>query len=223
VINALTDIAGVESPKEFLSNRSHVNAGVEHTYGYLFSNLKTPFGYKRARWVEPDIEKGLGLSPGTLGPNPKTGSLFGNVTALLTKFAYFGDGLDTPSLLLKSKQVSSELLALDPSTFQITRLEESVTTIVPFSIRTDLIDFKNQTGTSKNSVLLVYSIHWPKTKTTLVYTGFPVEKSFAEKALSPQNLGSDKPIKVRYNAWISESPPGFEHKGNRTSKVFSKK
>ena len=42
-------------------NDKVVHAGTEHTYGYLFSLLKTPFGYKRARWVAPDFNDGFGL------------------------------------------------------------------------------------------------------------------------------------------------------------------
>ena len=37
-----------------------VHAGFEHTYGYIFSTLKTPYGYKRARWVRNEIETGFG-------------------------------------------------------------------------------------------------------------------------------------------------------------------
>src|SRR5205823_4357190 len=40
------------------------HAGMEHTYGYLFSVLKTSFGYKRARWVSGESERGFGLKTG---------------------------------------------------------------------------------------------------------------------------------------------------------------
>ncbi|MEA3306516.1 MAG: hypothetical protein U9Q34_01880, partial [Elusimicrobiota bacterium] len=57
-----------------------VHAGMEHTYGYILSVIETKFGFKRARWVKPDIEKGLKLEKGILGPNPDEGTLFSNVT-----------------------------------------------------------------------------------------------------------------------------------------------
>jgi hypothetical protein len=57
-----------------------IHAGMEHTYGYLFSVLETKFGFKRARWVQNDIEVGLGLDKGILGPIPSKGTLFSNIT-----------------------------------------------------------------------------------------------------------------------------------------------
>jgi hypothetical protein len=74
---ALCGVAGLEPPKA-----SVTNAGLLHTYGYLLSNRRTPFGYKRERWTRPVLESGLNLRPGLLGPVPKSGTLLGNLTAL---------------------------------------------------------------------------------------------------------------------------------------------
>ena len=58
------------------------NAGLLHTYGYLLSNVKTPFGFKRARWTNGNLERGLGLPRGHLSPKPRTGSLLSNLTGV---------------------------------------------------------------------------------------------------------------------------------------------
>ena len=50
------------------------HAGVLHTYGYLFSNLRTPFGLKRRRWVHPGLERSMDLRRPTL----RLGSCVGN-------------------------------------------------------------------------------------------------------------------------------------------------
>ena len=38
-----------------------VHSGHMHTYGYLLTNLRTPFGFKRTRWTSSTIGLGLGL------------------------------------------------------------------------------------------------------------------------------------------------------------------
>ncbi|MDJ1370688.1 hypothetical protein [Gulosibacter molinativorax] len=37
------------------------NAGVIHVYGYWFSTVLTPYGYKRDRWLDGDLSGALGL------------------------------------------------------------------------------------------------------------------------------------------------------------------
>lgn len=37
------------------------NAGLLHVYGYWFSTVRTPFGYKRDRWVDGDLARAFGL------------------------------------------------------------------------------------------------------------------------------------------------------------------
>lgn len=56
------------------------NAGMLHTYGYLLSNVRTSFGFKRARWTQGAMERGLDLPKGHLSPIPKTGTLLSNLT-----------------------------------------------------------------------------------------------------------------------------------------------
>lgn len=39
------------------------NAGLLHVYGYWFSDVVTPFGYKRDRWVDGHLARALGRGP----------------------------------------------------------------------------------------------------------------------------------------------------------------
>ena len=39
------------------------NAGLLHVYGYLLSTTPTPYGLKRARWLEGELAVACGLSP----------------------------------------------------------------------------------------------------------------------------------------------------------------
>src|SRR6185437_3416867 len=119
------------------------HAGMEHTYGYLFSTLKTAFGYKRARWVHGDTERGFGLQVGALGPDtPKVsgGSLFSNATYFFGRIAF----RDNPELLaaLKrgSKAVAKQILQFDYTSLKTIRLEETIAS-KNVSLRTDLVPF----------------------------------------------------------------------------------
>ena len=51
------------------------HAGLLHTYGYLFSTLETPYGFKRERWLQSTIERGLQFETGTLRAIPAAGTL----------------------------------------------------------------------------------------------------------------------------------------------------
>lgn len=62
---------------------AHAPAGLMHTYGYLFSQLRTSFGLKGKRWLESRLDERLGLPAGTFSPAPPEGEFASNVTAAL--------------------------------------------------------------------------------------------------------------------------------------------
>ena len=68
----------------------HPHAGYQHTYGYLFSVIETPYGKKRDRWVKTDLEAGLGLPLDVFGPSPSEGTLMANATWLAGNIAFTG-------------------------------------------------------------------------------------------------------------------------------------
>jgi hypothetical protein len=206
-----------------------VHAGLEHTYGYLFSNLLTPYGYKRARWVQPDIETGLGLPTGSLSPTPTEGqgTFLGNITSLAIQFAFMKDekilNLRRPmqtnpkTKLLPDgfREIASGLRTLKPESFASDRLTETIVVSPERTVRlrTDFVAFKNTVEGSTNTHLLIYSIQENNAPPRLI-TLFPVATDFRARSLDPANLGSDKPIITRYNAFVA-GVTGTQWKGDR--------
>lgn len=197
ILNALAQALKVIPP-----NGKTVHAGMEHTYGYLFSVLKTPYGFKRARWVKDDIESGFALVRGTLGPSPDQGTLFSNVTYFIARIAFRDNAKAMTKIMFASEKVAQRIKAIDFKKLQIRRLEEIVDLENrKISIRTDFVDFpkKRETG---NSALLIYSYYDSSLKTPKLISAFPVDAAFVARAVDSNGLGPNKPISVRYNASI---------------------
>lgn len=191
--------------------RQCANAGLTHTYGYLLSNLKTPFGYKRARWVKGEIEAGLGLPIGSVGPTPQSGTLLSNVTHLASKLAF--------QTLAPTATENAALSAWLPNPELKSSLIETVKAPEhTLNIRTDFYPFakkpEESSSTTGNSHLLVYSYqiipmagtsHAPSQWTEKLITIFPVEESFVQRALAPSvcgDPGTNGEVFSRYNGWI---------------------
>jgi hypothetical protein len=201
IIEALSGFFGVPAPHENI-----VHAGLEHTYGYLFSVLKTPFGYKRDRWVSGKIEKGLGMAPGIFGPNPSEGTLFTNVTYFAGRVAFREDAKQR-AILLRTKDVPQALKQFDYDSLRTVRLMETVE-VPPESgkgkprqvtLRTDLVPFVQ--ATPENAYLLVYSVVDQELRGPKLITAFQVDAAFGTRLLETE-LGDDKPIQSRYNAYV---------------------
>jgi hypothetical protein len=196
-----------------LRNDRIVHAGLEHTYGYLFSILKTPFGYKRARWVRDDIEKGLGLPRGLLGPTPPQGSLFQNVSYLIGKIAFQNDPAQLAILNTSLSGAPQQLKDLDYRSLKVTRLEETADVATmdkrsgrkgkrSVTLRTDFVQFKEKVPFSTNTALLVYSVNDTTENGPKLISAFPVEQTFVDRAIDPTGLGDQKPIQARYNIYV---------------------
>ncbi len=192
------------------------HAGMEHTYGYLFSLLPTKFGFKRARWVRPDIEEGLGLQRGVAGPAPAEGTLLANITCLAGGIA-LKDVPAAAALLEKEKPYCAASLR-DYSTRPIksTRLSEEVALPAgrKVTLRTDFVPFAKASG--GNSQLLVYSVYDSAQHRAYLVTAFPVNDGFVKSVISPSGLGSDKPVQTRYNAYVEGLTDAGKFKGTRS-------
>ena len=196
-------------------------AGLEHTYGYLFSVLSTPFGYKRARWVQGEIEQGFQLPKQTLSPLTQDGSLFANVTYFAGSIAFLNDEYEFELLQKDSGSVSKEITDFDYSQLSFTRVEETVQIAErKIVLRTDLVPFQiKPTDKRANSTLLIYSIFDSLLGARLI-TAFPVQTSFGDGLVKPGTLGDSQEITTRYNAYIN-GLSGKKILGNR--KVVSLK
>jgi hypothetical protein len=189
-----------------------IHAGVQHTYGYLFSVLATPFGFKRARWVKPSVNDGFGLPAGTIAPVPVAGTLLANVTWLAGAIAFAGEpelaaAHGAPALVAPAVQ------ALDVAALHTRRLTETVSVAGrTVELRTDFVDFPHPTEAA--STWLIYSIR-DAGKSQLI-TAFPITASARDK-YEGAALGDAVPITTQYNAWV-EGLTGEKLPGRRTLK-----
>jgi hypothetical protein len=168
-----------------------VHAGVQHTYGYLFSVLPTPYGFKRARWVAPTIDDGLGLPRGTIAPAPAAGTLLGNVTYLAGAIAFTGE---PERSALPTTLVSPALRSFDLTALHVTRLTETVGDV---ALRTDFVDLPHPTDAA--AALLIYSVR-DRGGSRLI-TMFPISVASRAKYTSV-TTGDAVAITTQYNAWV---------------------
>jgi polar amino acid transport system substrate-binding protein len=189
-----------------------VHAGLSHTYGYMLSNLVTPYGLKRARWTRRDLEDGLGLPRGTLGPAPREGSLLGNVTAAFGGIAFCDDPERLADVRKAAGSVSSAAaLGLECKSLDVRRLRETVRLVNgsdtrTVELRTDVVRFKQlpaEAGNT-NSFLLVYSLVDSARPGPRLISGFPVSQDYVDALFDPAKLGEDRPVRVRYNGYVAE-------------------
>src|SRR5262249_2770464 len=92
ILRAIGELAGVRMRSPV------VHAGLQHTYGYLFSLIETPYGAKRDRWVTTDLETGFGLELSLLGEKPHDGTLLANLTWFLGRIVFRGRPASLPRL-----------------------------------------------------------------------------------------------------------------------------
>jgi hypothetical protein len=185
------------------------HAGAEHTYGYLFSLLKTPFGFKRSRWISGELDKGFGLKSDTLSALPIHGTLLSNLTFFAGRIA-FHDSPRTLKILQKLEPfISPALRSYSFSKLRINRLTETLSRVGSnreqlrsIRITTDFVDFP-VTANQGNSTLLIYSVLDSTLEHPVLITAFPVDSKFAARALDPAALGEQKPINTRYNAFVN--------------------
>ncbi len=193
-------------------NGRYVHAGLIHTYGYLLSNLMTPYGYKRERWTNPTIDDGLGWSTSTISPTPVSGTLLTNVTALAGKIAFRDDARRLNQLNAATTGAAPEIRALDINKLKIRRLTETVSwpdekdtraKLREVTLYTDLVKLPlAATGSKSLTHILVYSITDSDGEGRKLITVFPMTDAAADAVFTPANLGPDKTVVTRYNAYV---------------------
>lgn len=194
------------------------HAGVQHTYGYLFSTIQTPFGKKRDRWTSTKLEDALGLESQTLSPCPPVGTLLANATWVAGQIAFRGTSRATWLNHCLQRRVSPDLHQIDWARKKTLRLIETVN--APRAARkihliTDLVQTQPATRTEGSSLLtwlLIYSIHderlrWPK-----LVTLFTVTEEFIAAIQDRAGTRKRTDIRLRYNAAV-KGLPSHEHHG----------
>ena len=179
-----------------------VHAGVTHTYGYLFSVLETPYGFKRKRWIEPTLNYAFSFNGNSLSPSTLEGGLLSNITYFTGRLAFKKE--KEKNELKKIKNVSKEGLNFDYSKLAVEVLEEQINTPVTsgITLRTSLIRFPLKRDGEENDYLLIYSIYYPKMNKEVLITAFPIKKDAYNKITSTEGLGATEPITIRYNAYV---------------------
>lgn len=205
IIEALVEVGKFPPPIVKEDGSQIVHAGIQHTYGYLFSSLVTNFGYKRARWIEGNIEDAFQLAPGAMSPYSKSGSLFSNVTFFMGKIAFRNDAHEVSELENFKDSVDLTIRDFPYGSLKTSRIEEEV--ILPnsngdkfrkFVFRTDLVPPINEHGKH----LLIYSVYDSHSNQSQLISGFPVDADFAE-VLRNSKAGKTL-VETRYNAFVKE-------------------
>ena len=180
------------------------HAGIQHAYGYLFSTVETPYGFKRERWTETAIEDSFGLSESTLGPDPKSGTLLANATVFAGLIAYRTNAAERNRLCeLLHDRVAPELWQFDNSRVGHQRLEETVSAVWrgnrrTWSLQTDIITSPHK---SKQSVL-IYSIVDRVRESHELVTLFPVGQPGIDELLLRAEVRRRDDIRLRFNAYV---------------------
>jgi len=211
ILNFIAARLGAAQPRGKIAH-----AGLEHTYGYLFSLLPTKFGFKRARWVRPDIEDGLDLPRGCAGPAPAEGTLLTNITCLAGGIALKDDPAASALLGSVVPHCAAPLRTFVARPVKRTRLSEAVllTGGRKVVLRTDFVPFARVSN--GNSHLLVYSVYDSALGRAYLVSAFPVNEGFVKSILSPSGLGSGKPVQTRYNAYVDGLTDAGKFKGSRS-------
>jgi hypothetical protein len=184
-----------------------VHAGLQHTYGYLFSLIETPYGRKRTRWVTPDLERSFGLDLSLLGERPRAGSLLANVTWFLGNIVYRDLPRDLRRLRRKQRAAAPELVGYDYAGLDVWRLEERAAVTVGgmerrILLQTDVVRYPRSIADKGEVALLIYSVQRGERATLKLITAFPI----GAEALAQLQASARRKIRprARYNAYVPE-------------------
>lgn len=197
------------------SNFVYGHAGMTHTYGYLMSNLQTPFGFKRARYVAGEMEAGFGITPGLLSGRPSQGTLLSNLTCFAGRIAF----RDHPTMIKSMNCAVQEISGFAFDQLKPKRLiERIVDQEFMLELRTDIVPFTLDQSNGRNTHLLVYSVDYHargQSSQPRLITVFPVQKGFMDGVFAASGLGDHQSIRLKYNAALPVSIPSEKMTGKR--------
>lgn len=181
-----------------------VHAGLQHTYGYLFSVLETPYGRKRDRWISTSLERGFGIDESLLGESPRQGTLLANLTWFLGQIVHRGRHRSLRALGRIAAAVARELVDYDFARLAVCRIVE--TAALPgirgeIKLFTDLVSYPippAETGVA--GTLLVYSAQHGARSPIKLITAFPVNRQTINDLKASVRPGKVE-VRLRYNAY----------------------
>jgi hypothetical protein len=180
-----------------------IHAGLQHTYGYLFSLIQTPFGFKRDRWVSTDLERGLGIDLTLLGGRPVAGTLLANATWLLGQVAFRGRPAQLAQLERQADAVAPALVAYDYPRLHVCAIRERV--VLPGQARRTvslLMDLVTLPHAARGDHLLIYSTQAGARAPLRLVTAFPVSPDTVDDLRTSAEPGRAAKIRLRYNAYV---------------------
>jgi hypothetical protein len=186
-----------------------VHAGLEHTYGYLFSLIETPFGYKRERWTRPTIEDGFGIRSPTLRAEPAEGTLLTNLSWFAGQIAFRDRPRDLRRLQRMPDCVSPVVEQYPYSSLNICRILDEIScpddggSRWPMQLQTDLVPFPCPPAQrDADNHLLVYSFLNIRAERTRLITVFSVAQNLVHEMTAPEMQGEVLLEHLPYNAYV---------------------
>jgi hypothetical protein len=199
ILKAIGSLAGVPMRGRV------VHAGLQHTYGYLFSLIDTPYGAKRDRWLSTDMERGLGIDLTLLGDRPHSGTLLANLTWFVGQIVFRDRPRLRQRLEANRAAVAPSLLCYDYARLEVCRIMEQA--VLPgkpareVSLVTDLLRYPHPPADStQDDTLLVYSIQQGNSSLKLI-TAFPVRPAMVRDLRASVRPGKVQ-VRPRYNAYV---------------------
>lgn len=186
-------MSGLGIRRETTGGVIHAPAGVMHTYGYLFSQLKTAYGLKGKRWLESRLDERLGLPAGTFSPLAPEGEFAANLTSALLRV------IGAPARVARAA-------ALEPAVRTLGRVEQRVTWKTPegktvkASVFTHLAPLMPLPGfADPDTFLLIYEVL--RDGRHRFTTAFPVSKDFAGAVMAVKPV-QEPVFKPRFNLYV---------------------
>jgi len=201
ILATLAELAGLSLTVD--DAMDEVPAGLQQTYGFLFSDSAASRPRRRQRWISGELERGLGLPVGLLGPRPPAGTLFLNVTYLFARIA-LADAPATTARLQRSQAVPRALRQLAIEDLAVRRLEERVR--VPqvsgreITLRSDIVALAKARGAAR--FLVIYSIFDPGDGSARLLAGALLDAADVGRLLATETLGDEVLVSSHFDAYI---------------------
>ena len=184
----------------FFTTNTQAHAGIIHTYGYLFSLLDTPYGFKRKRWIDQSLNSAFSFEKLSLSPDAIEGGLLSNLTYFIGMIT-----LKNKTNLQLLKNVSQEVQRFNYDGLKKYRLEEKTKDVI---IKTTFVSFPQNTAQEDKSYLLIYTIFDLTLDKEYLITAFPINQKTFLNAQDKKYLGKNKNISLRYNAALDHFVQG---------------
>lgn len=183
-----------------------VHAGLQHTYGYLFSLIDTPYGAKRDRWLSTAWERGFGIEPSLLSDRPKQGTLLANLTWFLGQIVYRGRSASLRRLGRNARAAAPQLVQYDYGRLRACRVAERVALAGrpkrEVQLITDLVPFPFRAVSNAENFLLIYSARNGQRAPIRLITAFPVTSMVAQGIKTSAEQRGRVTVRLRYNAYV---------------------